>query len=118
MAGVIEDGWYLTAQRCASPNCNQRPDPADISLLVIHNISLPPGQYGGGFIQQFFCNELDCDCHPYDYLERDILSQFKEACTWNINPVNAGWRVQEQSSELGIKANLVDPSIDLSNKTS
>ena len=58
-------GWLEGAARCPSPNCNARPDPSDISLLVIHNISLPPGEYGTGCVQEFFCNELDCDAHPY-----------------------------------------------------
>lgn len=61
----IHEGWLDGARRCPSPNCNERPDPADISLLVIHNISLPPGEYGTGCVQQFFCNELDCDAHPW-----------------------------------------------------
>ena len=40
-------------------------DTHEISLLVIHNISLPPGEYGGGFIEQFFTNKLKSDEHPY-----------------------------------------------------
>ncbi|MEL7401183.1 MAG: 1,6-anhydro-N-acetylmuramyl-L-alanine amidase AmpD, partial [Pseudomonadota bacterium] len=54
----IIDGRLDAAQWLPSPNFGQRPSP-EISLLVIHNISLPPGQYGGGYIQQFFCNQLD-----------------------------------------------------------
>ncbi|MEP5764404.1 MAG: 1,6-anhydro-N-acetylmuramyl-L-alanine amidase AmpD [Halieaceae bacterium] len=61
----IEQGWLQDARRCLSANADARPDAADISLLVIHNISLPPGQFGSGCVQQFFCNELDCDSHPY-----------------------------------------------------
>ena len=57
--------WLDNARHCASPNCNERPDVNDISLLVIHNISLPPGEFGGDSIEAFFCNELDCDAHPY-----------------------------------------------------
>ncbi|MEE4190160.1 MAG: 1,6-anhydro-N-acetylmuramyl-L-alanine amidase AmpD [Halieaceae bacterium] len=62
---TLAAGWLDSAARCPSPNCNARPQPADISLLVIHNISLPPGEYGTGCVQQFFCNQLDCDAHPY-----------------------------------------------------
>jgi AmpD protein len=62
---TISEGWIEGASPCPSPNCNERPDPADISLLVIHNISLPPGEYSTGRVQQFFCNELGCDAHPY-----------------------------------------------------
>lgn len=42
-----------------------RPEGGDISLLVIHNISLPPGQFGSGCVQQFFCGRLDHAAHPY-----------------------------------------------------
>jgi|TARA_R110000850_G_scaffold161207_1_gene285658 AmpD protein len=48
-----------------SPNFNQRPATAALSLLVIHNISLPPGEFGGTHICDFFTNCLDADAHPY-----------------------------------------------------
>lgn len=53
------------ARQQPSPNCSARPEGGDISLLVIHNISLPPGQYGGGYVDALFCNELDPQQHPY-----------------------------------------------------
>ena len=59
------DGWLSGVRRCASPNYNLRPDPHDISLLVIHNISLPPAQFGGGWVERFFCNSLPPEQHPY-----------------------------------------------------
>ena len=49
----------------ASPNHDERPDPADISLLVIHAISLPPDQFGGHWIDDLFLNRLDPAAHPY-----------------------------------------------------
>jgi AmpD protein len=61
----IQDHWLSTALRVPSPNCSERPDPGDISLLVIHNISLPPGQFGGPHIDELFCNRLDPRAHPY-----------------------------------------------------
>lgn len=60
----IEDHWLTNAQRCPSPNFNQRPND-EISLLVVHNISLPPKQYGGPYVEDFFCNRLDSSAHPY-----------------------------------------------------
>lgn len=48
-----------------SPNHSDRLDEQDISLLVIHNISLPPGQFDNQCIEELFCNELDCDSHSY-----------------------------------------------------
>ena len=44
---IDKEGWCLQATRLASPNQNDRPDNQGIDLLVIHNISLPPGQFGG-----------------------------------------------------------------------
>ena len=52
------------AKVCSSPNCSER-DSGEISLIVIHNISLPPGEYGGGFIEKFFTNQLLPEEHPY-----------------------------------------------------
>jgi AmpD protein len=62
---MIIDGWLQWATHCPSPNFNLRPNNGDISLLIIHNISLPPGEFGGGFVQQFFQNKLRRDAHPY-----------------------------------------------------
>ncbi len=58
-------GWLLPVARCPSPNFNARPPGELVSLLVIHNISLPPGNYGGGYIERFFCNALPALEHPY-----------------------------------------------------
>ena len=57
-------GWVEGVTHCPSPNCNARPE-AEVSLLVIHNISLPPGQFGTGKVQQFFQNRLDSQEHPF-----------------------------------------------------
>jgi len=48
-----------------SPNQDDRPDPEDISGIVIHNISLPPGEFGGGWVNDLFLNQLDPTAHPY-----------------------------------------------------
>lgn len=64
--------WQVDAQQriaalrwLPSPNVDARPDPADLSLLVIHGIALPPEQFGGGYIDALFTNTLDTDAHPY-----------------------------------------------------
>jgi len=49
----------------ASPNYDQRPEKIDITGIVIHNISLPPGDFGGGWIDDLFLNKLDPQAHPY-----------------------------------------------------
>ena len=51
--------------RLPSPNFNARPDGVRPNMLVIHNISLPPKEYGGGYIERFFQNVLPIDAHPY-----------------------------------------------------
>jgi len=58
-------GWYRFAAHQASPNFGPRPPQAHIDLVVLHSISLPPGQYGGPQVQQFFNNRLDWQEHPY-----------------------------------------------------
>lgn len=60
----IIDHWLTGARKVASPNFNARPPNTPIDLLVIHNISLPPGEFGGGHIEQLFANCLDCQQHP------------------------------------------------------
>lgn len=60
-----ETGHISFSRWCPSPNFGPRPDGAAISLLVVHNISLPPGQFGGPEIEDFFCNRLDHSAHPY-----------------------------------------------------
>ena len=61
----VQEGILVGATQIASPNFNARPAGTDIQLIVIHNISLPPSQFGGGYIQQFFQNQLDWTLHPY-----------------------------------------------------
>src|SRR5512135_366492 len=60
VTGLIQGARYVP-----SPNFDARPEDAPIDTLVIHAISLPPGQFGGPGIEQLFCNGLDPDEHPY-----------------------------------------------------
>lgn len=60
----MRDGWVEGVTHCPSPNCNERPA-GEVSLLVIHNISLPPGQFATGQVQRFFQNRLDAQAHPF-----------------------------------------------------
>lgn len=60
-----QDGWYKPARWVASPNFGPRPLADDITLAVIHSISLPPGEYGGDEIERLFTNQLDWSAHPY-----------------------------------------------------
>lgn len=64
--GLLQpDGWLTGVHRCPSPNCDARPESTAIELLVVHNISLPPGQFGGDAIERLFTNRLDPLEHPY-----------------------------------------------------
>ena len=62
---AIHQGWLDPIRRKPSENTDARPEGMDISLIVIHGISLPPGEFGGDCIDQLFCNDLDPDAHPY-----------------------------------------------------
>lgn len=58
-------GWLTPVTKLASPNFDERPDADDICGIVIHNISLPPGEFGGSWIADLFLNRLDVNAHPY-----------------------------------------------------
>jgi AmpD protein len=60
----LSTGWFQGISHCPSPNFNARPL-GEVSLLVVHNISLPPGQFGTGRVQEFFQNRLPVGEHPF-----------------------------------------------------
>ena len=62
---VDRNGIVRAAPQIASPNFDARPEGAKVSLLVIHGISLPPGQFGGPWIVELFTNRLNTKAHPY-----------------------------------------------------
>src|SRR5690606_18865655 len=62
---IDADGWADGAQQEPSPNCDPRADGVAVDLLVIHNISLPPGRFGGSYITDLFLNRLDYAADPY-----------------------------------------------------
>lgn len=53
------------AEFTESPNFDERPENTEIDLLVVHNISLPPNEFGGGYVKDLFQNKLDSSIHPY-----------------------------------------------------
>ena len=61
----VINGRYSDADWIPSPNFGARPPGTAISLIVVHNISLPPGEFGGGYVPRFFQNQLPVDEHPY-----------------------------------------------------
>ena len=62
---INEADWIQGVESIASPNFGRRPPHQDIKLIVVHAISLPPGEYGGNYVQQLFTNQLDAGIHEY-----------------------------------------------------
>ncbi|EOC0417881.1 1,6-anhydro-N-acetylmuramyl-L-alanine amidase AmpD [Cronobacter malonaticus] len=61
----VKDGWLVDARHAPSPHHDCRPEDEAPSLLVVHNISLPPGEFGGPWIDALFAGTLDSQAHPY-----------------------------------------------------
>jgi AmpD protein len=116
---VDHAGVVRAAAQVPSPNSDARPPGTEISLLVVHNISLPPGQFGGSAIAQLFTNQLDPAAHPYFatvaqlrvsahfLIARDgALTQFV-SCTrraWHAGA--SAWRGREQCNDFSIGVEL------------
>lgn len=62
---LAASGWHGRARRVASPNRDPRPAGTAVELVVLHNISLPPGRFGGPGVEQLFTNRIDADEHPF-----------------------------------------------------
>ena len=123
---VDADGWVRGARALASPNFEARPLGAVPTLLVIHNISLPPGEFGGAAIADLFLNRLDCDAHPYYdqhlrglrvsshfVIRRDgVLEQFVscEARAWHAGVSNFFGRERCNDFSIGIELEGADTS--------
>ena len=60
-----ESGWLIGVRKVVSPNFDDRPHDAAVDLLVVHAISLPPGEFGGDGVLELFANRLDPSAHPY-----------------------------------------------------
>ena len=61
----LDSGLMRGARQVASPNCDARPPGVEADLIVVHGISLPPGEFGGPWIERLFMNTLPLDMHPY-----------------------------------------------------
>ncbi|MGL4666938.1 MAG: 1,6-anhydro-N-acetylmuramyl-L-alanine amidase AmpD, partial [Saezia sp.] len=62
---VWHGGWYAPARQTPSSNYDARPCQVQPELIVLHSISLPPGEYGNGCIEKLFLNQLEWSAHPY-----------------------------------------------------
>jgi AmpD protein len=113
------DGWFAGATRIESPNFGARPDGVDVTLVVLHSISLPPGEYGGDAVERLFTNRLDWHAHPYFqairgaavsahfFIRRDAtLQQFVscDARAWHAGASN--WRGRAGCNDYSIGVEL------------
>lgn len=113
------DGWLDRATRIASPNCDARPVDEAIALIVIHNISLPPGKLEGDAVIALFTNQLDWDADPYYqqirgmqvsahfWIRRD--GQLIQFVPCNLRAWHAGvsaWRGRERCNDYSIGIEL------------
>jgi len=69
---IDQAGWFEGAVRVPSPNCDVRPPGEIMTLVVVHNISLPPGEFGGPGVEALFTNQLDPAAHPYFEKIKDL----------------------------------------------
>ena len=78
MIRINQKGYTVAAKQVASPNFDARPNNGLIDMIVVHNISLPPNQYGGNGILELFTNTLNPDAHPYyaEIYTRKVSSHF------------------------------------------
>lgn len=108
-------GWHPQAQRLLSPNFGPRPVAVCIDLIVVHSISLPPGQYGGDAVQRLFTNQLDWDAHPYFQSIRglEVSSHFfiqRDGTLWQFVSCNdRAWHAG--ASQYRGKSNCNDDSV-------
>jgi AmpD protein len=112
-------GWVAGARRVLSPNCDSRPPGAEVSLLVLHSISLPRGRYGGDEVERLFTNRLDPAAHSsfadlaglkvsaHFLIRRDgELVQFVplEARAWHAGA--SRWRGRERCNDFSVGIEL------------
>ncbi len=71
-SSLWHEDWYRFAHRLASPNFGPRPTGRRVDLIVVHSISLPPGEYGEDHVARLFTNQLKWDAHPYFRQIRDL----------------------------------------------
>ena len=114
-----EEGVLAGATQISSPNWDERPPGATIALLVVHNISLPPGEFGGDAIARLFTNTLDFSEHPYYETVRDLkvsshflirrdgeLVQFVPCAKRAWHAGASRWRGRERCNDFSVGAEL------------
>lgn len=113
------DGWLEGVKKIVSPNFDARPSGVPVSLLVIHNISLPPGIFGGNDILSLFTNTLVSDTHPFYADLRDLrvsshflirrdgeIIQFVSCCQRAWHAGHSSWQGKERCNDFSIGIEL------------
>ena len=116
---VDRSGIVRAAAQIASPNCDARPAGVKITLLVIHSISLPPGEFGGPWIVELFTNRLNMNAHPHFatlanqrvsahfLIRRDgSLAQFVSCAMRAWHAGASSWRGRERCNDFSIGVEL------------
>jgi N-acetyl-anhydromuramoyl-L-alanine amidase len=117
---VIEQGWLAGARRLPSPNFDARPQGSAVELLVVHNISLPPHQFGGQAVVDLFLDRLDVAAHPFFttwltgvrvsahlYIRRDgELIQFVSCADRAWHAGQSEWRGRSRCNDFSIGIEL------------
>lgn len=116
---VDRSGIVRAAAQIASPNCDARPAGVKITLLVIHGISLPPGEFGGPWIVELFTNRLNMNAHPHfatlanqrvsaHFLIRreGSLAQFVSCAMRAWHAGASSWRGRERCNDFSIGVEL------------
>ena len=116
---ISPTGWYRRARRLRSPNCDGRPSDAVTQLIVIHNISLPPGKFGGPDVERLFTNRLRASDHPvyadiaalrvsaHFFIRRSgVLVQFVSTADRAWHAGASAWRGRERCNDFSIGIEL------------
>lgn len=93
-------GWWSTVRCLASPHVNERPL-AEVSAIVVHNISLPPGLFGGNYIDDLFMGRLDPQAHPY-FAQISHLRVSAHACIFRDGSVTQYVPVHQRAWHAGV----------------
>jgi AmpD protein len=116
---VDRSGIVRAAAQLPSPNCDDRPPGTEITLLVVHNIALPPGRFGGAGIAELFTNRLDPAAHPHYgtvarlrvsahfLIRRDgALTQFVSCARRAWHAGSSSWRGRADCNDFSIGVEL------------
>ena len=119
LLAIDADGIARPARQVPSPNCDARPSGIAISLVVVHGISLPPGEFGGDGIERLFTNRLDAAAHPayasiarlevsaHFLIRRDGgLVQFAPCTMRAWHSGKSAWRGRERCNDFSIGVEL------------